>query len=93
MNEHATDCIMSPDVVSMQVRGCTSWRQQGHTKMTPGTLELVNEDDTRLLRLRLQKEKGLYYCNINDSAEEHKRCVCVCVEGKVWHDWINNMGP
>ena len=76
MNEHATDCIMSPDAVDVQVRGCTGWRQQGHTKMTPGTLEFVNEDDTTLLRLELQKEKGLHYCDINGSAEEHKGGVC-----------------
>ena len=74
----------------MQVRGCTGWREQRHAKMTPGTLEFVNEDDTTLLRLELQNEKGLYYCGINGSAEEHKGGVA---EGKVWYDWINNIGP
>ena len=58
--------------------------------MTPGTLEFVNEDDTTLLRLELQNEKGLYYCGINGSAEEHKEGVA---EGKALQDWINNMGP
>ena len=58
--------------------------------MTPGTLEFVNEDNTTLLRLELQKEKGLYYCGINGSVEEHKGVVA---KGKVWYDWINNIGP
>ena len=66
------------------------WREQRHAKMMSGTLEFVNEDDTTLLRLELQKEKGLYYCGINGSVEEHKGVVA---EGKVWYDWINNIGP
>ena len=58
--------------------------------MTPATLKFVNEDNTTLLRLELQKEKGLHYCRINGFVKEHKAGVA---EGKVWHDWINNIGP
>ena len=78
VNTNVTDYIVSLDAVLHQSKDCVTWRQVGHVREAPGTLEFFNTKGTRVMRLQLAKKNGLYYADVNDARHRARRsAMCI----------------
>jgi hypothetical protein len=82
VHPHMVGCMLSPESIMAVLPYITSWYQEGFCDgSNPGILCFCNAKDVTVLKVTMQKQKGLYYGRTDVLSIDHNPIWVNCVDG------------